>query len=265
MSVLRSLWTKVPQVVSRGSGYWKLNVSFLEDGEYISLISNFLVDWRRHQNRYSSLSKWWEACKGKIKGLSINYGVAKSRARSGQRDLLVRLAEHLKSKIDLGNSSCLGPYNSTLASLATLDVKEAQGAQVRSCVKWVEEGESSSAFFFRLEKKRGTDSLISASKDSDGHIVSDTSKLCDLVTAFYSSLFCSQPTEACSRDLLFGNVNSSLSAFDAEICEGPLTFEECHIALAGMAWRKNPWFGRSPHGVLSKVLGSPWRGFSLCA
>lgn len=235
-----SFWTKVPQAVSRGSGYWKLNVSFLADEEYISLISNFLVDWRRYQNRYSSLSKWWEACKHKIKGLSIKYGIAKSRARSGLHDLLVRLAEHLKAKLDSGNSSVLGPYHSTLANLASLDVKEAQGAQVRSRVRWVEEGESSSAFFLRLEKKRGTDSLISALKDSDGVIVSDTPKLCDVATAFYSNLFCSQPTDACSRASLLGNVNSTLSAFDAESCEGPLTLEECRVALLGMARGKTP-------------------------
>ena len=68
----------------------------------MSLISDFLVDWRRHQNRFSCLTKWWEACKDRMKGLSINYGVAKSCSNCGQHDLLVRLAEHLKVKLDQG-------------------------------------------------------------------------------------------------------------------------------------------------------------------
>ena len=100
----------VPQAVLRGPGRWKLNISFLDDQDYVSLISAFLVDWRRYQNRYSSLAKWWEVCEQCIKGLSISYKVAKSRASRSLRDLLVRLAEHLKLKLDDGNLSCLGPY-----------------------------------------------------------------------------------------------------------------------------------------------------------
>ena len=115
----------VPLAVPRGPGHWKLNVSFLEDTEYVTLISDFLVDWRRHQNRFNSLPKWWEMCKERIKGLSINYGVAKARRCYDQRDLLIRLAEHLKVKVDQGNLSCLGPYNFTLAELANFDLKAA--------------------------------------------------------------------------------------------------------------------------------------------
>ena len=74
-------------------------------------------------------------CKERIKGLSISYGVAKSREGRSQRDLLVCLAEHLKSKLDRGNLSCLGSYNSTLAELAKFDLKVAQGVQVRSRIR----------------------------------------------------------------------------------------------------------------------------------
>ena len=234
------LRVNVPQAVLRGAGRWKLNISFLEDEEYVSLISNFLLDWRRYQNCYSSLAKWWEACKEKIKGLSIKYGVAKSRARCGQHGLLVRLASHLKSKLDQGNSSCRGPYNSTLAELAKIDLSAAQGAQIRSRVQWVEEGESSSSFFFRLEKKRGADRRISALKASDGTIVSDTSALCDVITSFYSDLFSSQPTDADARSSLLSNVNSSLSPDDAQSCDGLLTSDESFAALRGMARCKAP-------------------------
>ena len=51
------LLVNVPQVVPRGPGRCKLNISFLEDAEYVSLISDFLVDWQHHQNRFSSLAK----------------------------------------------------------------------------------------------------------------------------------------------------------------------------------------------------------------
>ena len=51
-------------------------------------------------------------------------------------------------------------YERILAQLASFDLTEAEGARARSRVKWAEEGETSSRFFLRLEKERGTDSWI---------------------------------------------------------------------------------------------------------
>lgn len=53
--------------------------------------------------------------------------------------------------------SVVGVYQPVLDQLADLDREVARGAQVRARARWVEEGDSSSAYFFRLEKKRGAD------------------------------------------------------------------------------------------------------------
>ena len=86
-----------------------------------------------------------EEGKCRVKGATIRYCCNKSAARSKNRDLLVRLADHLKARIDRGSVSCLAPYHGVLSSLAKLDLDAAVGAQVRSRIKWVEEGESSTA------------------------------------------------------------------------------------------------------------------------
>ena len=46
--------------------------------------------------------------------------------------------------------SCIGPYKNTLSEIARIDGEAAKEAQVLERVHWVEEGASSSAFFFRL-------------------------------------------------------------------------------------------------------------------
>ena len=111
--------------------------------------------------RFPSLAKWWDRGKSLIKGLTIRYCCRKAGVQSRLRDLLVRLISRLKAKVDLGSSSCLGPYHLALAELAALDSHVAKGAQVRSRAKWVEEGESSSSYFFHLKQKRGSDRWIS--------------------------------------------------------------------------------------------------------
>ena len=75
-------------------------------------------------------------------GLSIEY--------RGLCDMVVRLAEHFKSKRGQSNSACLGSYNCTVAKLAKSDLKAAYYAEVRSRTKCVEEGGSCSPNVFRL-------------------------------------------------------------------------------------------------------------------
>ena len=107
----------------------------------------------------------------------------------------MRLVDHLKSKVDAGAMSCLGPYHSALTELAVLDSEPARGAQVRARVRWVEEGEISSSYFFRLEKKRSADRWISALRESDGSIVSSPADLCRLLSSFYLDLFTASDTD----------------------------------------------------------------------
>ena len=68
------------------------------------------------------------------------------------RTLLSNLASHLKHRLDCGLVSSQDAYVSTLASLAKLDLADAEAAKVRSRVRWAEDGEVSTAYFLRLEK-----------------------------------------------------------------------------------------------------------------
>ena len=61
-----------------------------------------------------------------------------------------KLAAHLKVHDDSGRLSFLPVYLSTRSRLSAMDVEVARGAQVRARSRWVEEGESFSAYFFRL-------------------------------------------------------------------------------------------------------------------
>ena len=241
-----SLSVDVPDVVPPGPGLWKLNTSILVDDDYVSLITDLWVNWRACIPRFPSLAKWWEKGKSLIKGATIRFCCDRSAARSKNRDLLVRLADHLKAKIDAGSVSCLAPYQGVLSQLAKFDLEAAKGAQVRSRIRWVEEGETSSAYFFRLEKKNAADRWISALREGDGTIVSSPSDLCCSFASFYSSLFTAEVTDPSVQASLLANLSSALSSEQASQCEGHLTADECLSALQGMARRKAPGFDGLP-------------------
>ena len=226
----------VPDVVPLGPGLWKLNISILEEVEYDRLVVEFWSRWRDQKDCFPSVAKWWEAGKSRIKGLSVKYCCSKSSDAAVRRDLLSRLASHLKERVDGGLMSLVGPYQSVLQQLAALDTEVAKGAQVRAQARWIEEGESSSSYFFRLEKKRGADRWIAAVRTDDGRIVTSPEDLC---TSF-SSLFSAEPTDADAQESLLDNIESSLPTAQSESCEGLLSVEECFEALSGMARRKAP-------------------------
>jgi len=114
-----SLTVDVPDVVPPGPGLWKLNVSILDDESYVKLITDAWSSWRDSIPCFPSLVKWWEKGKSLLKGLTIRFYCDRSAARTRNRELLVRLADHLKAKIDAGSVSCLAPYHGVLAQLAT--------------------------------------------------------------------------------------------------------------------------------------------------
>ena len=207
-----SLSVSVPDVVPPGPGLWKLNTSVLEEEGYVHLISNFWNGWRCQCHLFPSLVKWWEMGKSRIKGLTVHYCCSRSSALSVKRDLLSRLSSHLKDRVD----------NDQLSLVE------------------IEEGESSSAYFFRLEKKRGADRWISAIRNDNGTIVSPPDDLCLSFSSFCSSLFTASPTDASAQESLLGNVVSSLPADQSDSCEGLLIVDECFAALVGMARRKAP-------------------------
>ena len=264
----------VPDVVPPGPGLWKLNISILEEEGFVNIVNNFWADWRRQKHRFPSPAKWWEAGKSAIKGLSIKYCSSRSSAFSVKRDILSKLASHLKVKVDGGMLSLFRTYQSVLCQLADLDKEVARGVQVRTRVRWVEEGESSSAYFCRLEKKRGTDRWISALRSGDGTIVSSPEDLCQSFSSFYSSLFSAEPTDASVQATLLGNVSSSLSSVQATVCDGLLSLDECFSALSGMAKRKAPGLDGLPAefyvkfwsvlgGDLVEVLNSCYRSGAM--
>ena len=229
-----------PSLIPPGPGVWKLNISILENDDYFELISSFWRSWKFRKSSFVSIMDWWELGKSKIKGLTVTYCKKRVAAQREKRNLLCNLVEHLKRKIDNGSTSCVDAYKNALVNLGKLDLEAANGARVRSRVQWAEEGETSSKYFLRLEKKNKAERWISALKDEDGIIHSDVDGISHVLSSFYSSLFSSEDTIPSAQAVLLNNLETSLPPEQSGLCDGPLSLSECHSCLLGMALRKAP-------------------------
>lgn len=230
----------IPEPLPRGPGRWKFNVKILSDAAFVDVVKVFWASWRLYKRSFDYLQSWWDRGKERIKGIAIDFCARESKDSKLCRSLLVNLATHLKSKVDLGMVSLLDVYESVQSRIANIDLSAARGAQVRSRVRWAEEGETSSRYFFRLEKKHGTENWIPAMKNSDGSIASSIVEICDSWVSFYSSLFTACDTDLTVQDALLDSLSSSLSPEQAGSCDGLISSGEAYTALSGMAKAKSP-------------------------
>ena len=235
-----SLVVPIPEPIPRGPGRWKLNISFLKDNAFKTLVSGFWAEWKTKKWSFNSIQEWWDRGKEKLKGLAIQFGSSKSKERNQVRNMLLSLAQHLKAQIDNGRVSLLNVYESTLAQIASFDSVAAEGSRIRSRVRWVEEGEFSTRYFFRLEKRNGAEAWISAMQNSDGSIAADVPGICQSWVSFYSDLFTACPTDQSVQAELLDHLTSSVPPSEVPSCEGHLTAEEVRQALLGMALGKSP-------------------------
>ena len=219
---------------------WKLNISILEDPEYISLIRSFWSSWHDLKPSYHTLQNWWDVGKFKIKQITILFCSDRAKWKRSRCTELTAKAASLKREVDNGRVSVLDEYNSVLSELSSMDLEDARGAQVRSRARWCEEEESSSSFFFRLEKKRSKDNWISSVRLPDKSCVSELPDLMVAWSSFYKDLFTSVDTDPSVQSDLLDNLQSALSPQEADLCEGSLSVDEALVALKGMAKRKTP-------------------------
>ena len=250
----------VPGIVPPVPGLWKLNASILNEDDYVQLITSYWGVCRTKMLTFSSLAKWWEAGKREIQHITRDFCVCRASETRASRNLLCCLADHLKLWFDKGLISAYVPYRSVLINrLAQLDLAQARGAQVRSRIWWVEEGETSS-YFCRLEKKRSADRWISTVCNPSGRIVSDPQGLCESFSSFYSGLFSASPVDPSGQQSLLANLSSVLSPHQAEKCKGYLNVGECYEALVGMEKTRLlglmvcPWSSTLSFGMYSVLI-----------
>ena len=170
----------------------------------------------------------------------MRFSVEASSARHSSRSILSSLYSHLRDKIDAGNVSLLTVFENVSNRISELDAKEADGARIRSRTRWAEEGESSTKFFLRLEKKRGSDSWISAMRSDDGSFATEINAICDSWVEFYSSLFSAAVTDPSEQSDVLDSLSAFLSPAQSELCEGLLPVEEARVAMEGLASGKSP-------------------------
>ena len=220
----------------RGPGYWKFNNNYLRDKEFIRTMNNMLDEYISDNDESTHIKKW-EFCKVAIRNFCTEHGKSQAiKRRNSESQLEVEIDEIQNL---LTNDPLNTDYQEKLTSLKQkLELQQldrARGAQVRSRIKWIEEGEKNTKYFYNLEKARGNRKIITRLTKESGEVITDQQKLLEEQVSYYKALY-SQATEA---DNVIEETDSfiqndqlpQLEDTDAQLCEDSITLEETTEAL----------------------------------
>ena len=132
----------------------------------------------------------------------------------------------------------MGVVESALSSLISGEV---EGAKIRSCAKWIEEGEKPTQYFFRLKQKRAEKNSFDSVLDADGNEKTSQSDIEGVFVDFYRDLFAKDDSidMQIQTDLIDG-LEHSLTDIERASCEGLFTKDELFSALKGLQTGKSP-------------------------
>ena len=172
----------------RGPGVWKFNNSLLQDEKFCSAISDLITQFLRFRSSFPSDLILWDRLKQEIKSFTINYSRERWRHLSREKILITNRLIVLKRRLAAGCSSVKNEIIELESQLRQLFDRQLEGAKIRSRAKWLEEGETPSRYFLRLENERHTKAFVSSIYDSSGTEVFSFPEIINAHTAYYTEL-----------------------------------------------------------------------------
>ncbi|KAJ0029318.1 hypothetical protein NQD34_004315 [Periophthalmus magnuspinnatus] len=117
--------------------------------------------------------------------------------------------------------------------------KRAEGAFVRSRLKWLEEGESNSSYLFQLEKHRAKSNTLHQ-LNIDGQVTSEPPKIAKFVSSFYSKLYAPNDSSEIPEPFL-NNINSqTIQPSERDLCDLPVSTHEILTSISKLKNNKSP-------------------------
>ncbi len=219
----------------RGTGYWKLNVSHLDDEKYKAGILE-IID--KLDSELDPISKW-ELFKHKVRDFSIHF------SKSPENNLKLNLKK-LERDIEIMENLPSSQMNMVKKKSLERDAdllydKIAKGAQIRSKTNWLNEGERNTKFFLNLENKTQNNNTVKFIRNSNGQYVENNSEMFHEMCTYYEKLYKSKEIKDDCISQYLDDVNcNNLSQNEKSMCDATPTMEECKNAVFCMKKGKSP-------------------------
>lgn len=229
----------IPDAPIRGKGFWKFNSTLLTDKQYVNIIEEFCDSYEDTYNTIENKSLAWDLFKCKIRGITIQYSIQRSRKKKQYlKDLNTQL-QMLEAQLDK-NEDVGDMYNTVRKEIEQIQEETLRGNMVRSRAQWVEEGEKCSKFFMQLENRNYKAKCITLLKKHD-KVIEGKEEILEECKTFYETLYGTAVTENdFSNCQFFNNGQYELNEREQSMCESIVTENECFESSMSFPNNKSP-------------------------
>lgn len=239
----------IPDIPRIGRGFWKMNVSLLEN-EYIK--EKFKLEWEKIksvQNRYDCINKWWDLyAKKEIKSFFIKEGKKEMKNKYGLIEYLEFCLNKLYNNINLTGNLQYGEVKLLKDRIDEIKSEILEGVKVRARINEQVEGERVSAFLIkqqaRIKSRKLITSLISEENIMENLNSNVTLKGKDSINMYignyYEKLYEEEDFDGEYQEWFMNYVNKSLTTNEiASLCEN-VSESEFFKAIKDMNLKKAP-------------------------
>ena len=230
----------------RGPGFWKFNVSLLENSDYIEQVQ-MIIKTELEKNYDSNVFKW-EMIKLEVRGFTVKYSARKKKSCENLIQVLEHKLKWLESELvaeDIhgtkifSHESVLQELEKVKSDLNDILEYQAQGARIRTRTNWLNYGEKNCAYFFNLEKYNYISRNCFKLRDEKGNIVTNPKQILDIQARFYEQLYKSDKVEI-DENYLSDLEFNKLSDQQQQEIDKEITSIEIHQAIKQLKKGKCP-------------------------
>ena len=268
-----------PSETVRGPGFWRLNVSLLEETEYVEEILQIIKNGKAMS--FESFSVKWEYIKMTARGFSIKYSARKKKGQTNALAVLDRKID--KCKLDLLEGSELFNKQQIVEHLGKLEHDKQEiieykmrGACIRARREWLKNGEKNSKMFFNLEKQNNKKKNRTQIRLDNGKLTNNNKEILAEQERFYKDLYTSREVKIDPEYLDTLNLPKITNEENIKM-SGTITAEELDTAIKMMDNDKVPGLDGFPvefhkkfwseiKGLILELANEVVKkGFALCA
>ena len=194
------------------------------------------------KNDFPSLLKWWDKAKQHFKNISIKRSTTLKKTERTERCQLENKIQRLQNNITNGTHPISKAYLKAKVELQQLHQRELDALKIRTQIKYAEEGEKSTRYFYLHERRIQTQQAINVLMKDNLDTVTEAKDITTEAYNFYKDLYSSEPVDQQKQNMFLQIKMPQLSANARDTCEGYISEEELNIALYSMGNNKSPGF-----------------------
>lgn len=237
---------------NRGPGTWKFNNSLLEDDDFKERIVFFYPQIHEKYVYVKDKQLLWELIKMELRMKTIKYSKEKRLELRKRESTLQKELQDLDYKIcntdfEILDRNIFVEYEAAKEELKKIYEQKGKEAIFRSKVKWLEQGEKPTKYFFNLEKTNYEKKLIREVKLENGDRVSEPKQIEKELEKFYSNMYTSKNLKSESQgenksfeSFVEGIEIPQLNVDEQDSLEHDFTFEELKEAVSSFSDNKTP-------------------------